>query len=530
MPYMAPEQVQGKDVDYRADIFALGVIFYEMLSGRRPFQGATSVDLFSSILKDTPAAVTDIRPDLPNRAARLITRCLDKDPVRRFQGTLDLSDELKRLKNESGKEPIPSIAVLPFADMSPAKDQDYFCEGMADEIINALTKLEGLRVTSRTSAFGFKDSSVDIRKIGEQLGVNHVLEGSVRKSGDRLRITAQLINVAHDYHLWSERYDRESKDVFAIQDEIAHSVTEALKVTLSTTEQRAIQRVLTRNVEAYDYFLRGRKHMYRWGVRNFELARRMFIRSVEIDPDFSLGYAGVADCCSLVYQLKRGDELTAADKASQKAVELDPELAEARVSRGFVLSTMGRYEEAEQEFEAAIRMNKRLFEAYYFYGRACFAAGKLDDAARLFEQASEIRPEDYLAISLLPQVYTSLGREAEAIAVRQRCQEVIERHIELNPDDGRALYYGASVLVQIGERDRGLKWARRALVIDPEDIDVLYNVACSYSHAGDIESAIDCLEKSVKAGFRFREWIEKDSDFDPLRNHPRFQALMEKLE
>jgi tetratricopeptide (TPR) repeat protein len=361
--------------------------------------------------------------------------------------------------------------------------------------------------------------------------VNHILEGSVRKAGDRLRITAQLINVADDFHLWSERYDREMKDVFAIQDEIARSVTEALKVTLSTKERSAIQRVPTRNVEAYDYFLRGRKYMYRWGVRNSELARRMFLRSVEIDPDFSLGYAGVADCCSLLYQLTHGDgERTSADRASKKAVELDPDSAEARVSRGFALSNLGRYEEAEREFETAIRLNPMLFEAYYLYGRACFAAGKLDKAARLLERACEVRPEDYLAVNLLPQLFTSLGREAEASAVSRRCLEVIERHVELNPDDARALCYGANAFIRLGERERGLDWARRALIVDPDGFEILYNIACVYSSAGEIEKAIDSLEKAVKAGYSHRAWIENDSDLDPLRDHPRFRAVVERLD
>jgi non-specific serine/threonine protein kinase len=531
VPYMSPEQLQGKSVDHRTDIFALGVIFYEMLGGQRPFQGATSVDLMSSILKDTPRSVTEIRRDLPGQAGRLVARCLEKEPIARFQSTLDLGNELEGLRRQSEKEPIPSIAVLPFADMSADKDQDYFCEGMAEEIINALTKLESLRVTSRTSAFGFKGASVDIGEIGRRLGVNHILEGSVRKAGDRLRITAQLINVADDFHLWSERYDREMKDVFAIQDEIARSVTEALKVTLSTKERSAIQRVPTRNVEAYDYFLRGRKYMYRWGVRNSELARRMFLRSVEIDPDFSLGYAGVADCCSLLYQLTHGDgERTSADRASKKAVELDPDSAEARVSRGFALSNLGRYEEAEREFETAIRLNPMLFEAYYLYGRACFAAGKLDKAARLLERACEVRPEDYLAVNLLPQLFTSLGREAEASAVSRRCLEVIERHVELNPDDARALCYGANAFIRLGERERGLDWARRALIVDPDGFEILYNIACVYSSAGEIEKAIDSLEKAVKAGYSHRAWIENDSDLDPLRDHPRFRAVVERLD
>jgi non-specific serine/threonine protein kinase len=535
MPYMSPEQVQGKNVDHRTDIFALGVIFYEMLSGKRPFKGASSVDLISSILKDTPSSVTDIRPDLPGQAGRLVTRCLEKESVARFQTMVDLRDELEALKNETEsleKRAAPSIAVLPFVDMSPGKDQDYFCEGMAEEIINALTKLDGLRVTSRTSAFGFKESSVDIRTIGKRLGVNHILEGSVRKAGDQLRITAQLVNVADDYHLWSERYDREMKDIFAIQDEIAGNIVQALQITLSPKEKRAIQRARATDVHAYDYYLRGRKFLYRWNTNNAEFAREMFSRAVEIDPTYALAYAGIADCYSFLYMYADSSEtnLEQADAASHKALDLDPGLAEAHASRALALGLNRHYDEAEKAFDAAIRLDPANFEAHYFYGRCCFEQGNLEKAARLFERAAKVNQEDYQTPALLAMVYKGLGRQDEVMAANQRVLEVVGRHLELNPDDVRAVYMGAGSLTALGERERGLQWARRALSLAPDDPNTLYNVACCFSLAGDVENAIECLEQAVLLGFHRKKWIESDSTLDILRSHPRFQALLKQLE
>ncbi len=435
---------------------------------------------------------------------------------------------------EAGQAPTKpprSIAVLPFMDMSQEQDQEYFCDGMAEELIDALTKIKDLRVAARTSAFSFKGKQQDIREIGNKLKVSTVLEGSVRKAGNRLRITAQLINVADGYHLWSEKYDRELKDIFAIQDEIAGHIVRALRVMLSDREKRALEKVLTTDIEAYDYYLQGRKFFYDARRKNSKFARQMFARATQIDPSYALAYAGIADSCSWLYMYGESTEenLREAEGASRKALELDPELAEAHVAHGLAVSLSKRYDEAGKEFEAAIRLDARLFEAHYFYARACFAQGKLEKAARLYNQASEVRPEDFQAPLLLGGVYNGLGLENKAKLAYRQGLEIVKRHLELNPDDARALYLGAVAHIQLGERERGLEWATRALSMDPEDTAILYKVACTYSLAGKIEEAINCLEKALKAGFAQQEWIEHDSDLDPLRSHPRFQALMRRM-
>ena len=427
----------------------------------------------------------------------------------------------------SGEPTGSSIAVLPFVDMSPDKDQDYFCEGMAEEIINALTKINGVQVASRTASFQFKDETIDINQIGERLNVNTVLEGSVRKAGDQLRVTAQLIKVEDGYHIWSEGYDRDLQDVFSIQKEIAKNIVEAFQLSLSPTEEKAIEKRPTTNVEAYDFYLRGRKYFYQHRKQGFDYAREMFSRAIETDPSYALAHAGLADCFSRLYMYADSSvsNRLQAETASRLALELDPNLAQAHASRGLALSLSKRYEEAEKAFESAIRLDPNLFEAYYFYARDSLAQGKLEKAVTSFEAACRVRPEDYQSPALLAQAYTGLGRKEEAIKAKWRALDIIEGHLERNPDDARALYLGAAGLIELGKNEQGLDWASRALAMDPEDALINYNVACVYSTSGNLDLALDCLEKSVSRGMAHKDWIAHDTDLDPLRDHPRFKTL-----
>jgi serine/threonine protein kinase/Flp pilus assembly protein TadD len=536
VPYMSPEQVQSRPADHRTDIFSLGIILYEMATGERPFRGESSADLISSILRDSPRPVTKIKVDLPNHLGRIVGRCLEKEPGRRYQTALDLRGELEHLREEVAKETGDSgssIAVLPFRNMSPDKEQDYFCEGIAEELINRLGKFQNLRVASRTSAFQFKDADSDIREIGERLNVGTVLEGSVRKAGNQLRISAQLVNVADGYRLWSDSFDRELKDVFAIQDEIAQSIVDALHVTLSPSEaKQVVQKATQVDVQAYDFYLKGRKFFYQFRQQGFEFARQMFARAIVIDPSYSRPYAGVADCCSFLYMYfdSSEDNLQEADAASLKAVEIDPGSAEAHASRGLAVSLSQRFDEAKIEFETALRLDPNNYEAHYLYARSLFAQGNLAEAAKRFEKACDVNPEDYNAPQLLAVAYAGLGREADSTEAFKRSLVVIDRHLELNPDDARAIYLGAGSLCHLGEREKAIKWAEKATTIDPDNPSVLYNVACVYSQLGELERGIDCLEKSITTGMGQKEWIENDPDLDPLRDIERFQALVSRLD
>ena len=534
VPYMSPEQVQGKALDHTTDIFSVGIILYEMATGERPFQGQTPAELVSSILRDSPRPVNDVSAALPTSLGGIITRCLAKESGRRYPTARELYQSLKRLENEletTGGKSAPSIAVLPFADLSPEKDQDYFCEGLAEELINALVKIEGLRVASRTSAFQIKGTVSDAGEIGRRLNVGSVLGGSVRKAGNRLRVTAQLTDVADGYHLWSERYDRNLEDIFAIQDDIAQSIVQALKVTLGPTGKAVIEKAAKVDVQAYDYYLKGRKFFYQFRQQGFEFARQMFARAIVIDPQYARAYAGVADCCSFLYMYfdSRTDNLKEADAASRKAVEIDPGSAEAHASRGLAVSLRREFDEARVEFETALRLDPRNFEAHYLYARSLVGQGKPEEAAEHFRRACEINPENYDAPSLYAQTLHGLGRRAQSEAAYRQALEVVKKHLELNPDDSRAINLGAVCFAHLGESEEAAKWAGRAAIVDPDNPSVLYNVACVYSQLGEVERAIDCLEQSITSGMGQREWIENDPDLDPVREHPRFVTLKQRL-
>ncbi len=537
--YMSPEQAAGEaELDGRSDVYSLGCLAYEMLSGRTPFTGPTAQSIIAQCFTTPVPSLRGVVDAVTDVIDQAVLKALAKTPADRFATPALFAQALLPGPGAStppGAAPATvaakSIAVLPFADMSPQRDQEYFCEGMAEELINALMKVGQLNIASRTSAFAFKGKNEDIGEIGRKLKVGTVLEGSVRKAGNRLRITAQLINVADGYHLWSDRYDRDMEDVFAIQEEIAGSIVKALRVVLSEDEKRAIEKAPTANVQAYECYLRGRQFFHQWRRKGVEYARRMFERAIEVDPNYALAYAGIADCCSFIYTYwdASAAHLEQADTASRKALEIDPQLAEAHTSRGLALAFSERYDEADQAFATAIRLNPKLFEAHYFQARARYQQGRLAEAAVSFEEACRLRPDDYQAPSFLSQTYEGLGRMADAEAMHQRALVLVEKHAELNPDDPRALCLGAIELGHVGQRERGLEWIRRALAIDPEDSGMLYNAACFFAVQGEREEALASLEKAVDFGFGLRGWVETDSDLASLRSDPRFQAVVARL-
>ena len=424
-----------------------------------------------------------------------------------------------------------SIAVLAFVNMSNDPENEFFSDGIAEEIINALTQVKALRVASRTSSFAFKGKNEDIGEVGRKLKVHTVLEGSVRKADNRLRVTAQLIDVADGYHLWSERYDRQLEDVFEIQDEIAENIVRALRVVLGEDEKRALEKAPTENVQAYEYYLRGRQFQHQMRRSALQYARRMFERAIEIDSNFARAHAGIADCCSFLYMYWDSSKanLEAADAASQRALELDPASAEAHTSRGVALTLRRDYDEAHREFDIALSLNPILYEAHYFYGRACFTEGKLEEAVSHYRDAWRVRPEDYQAILLMPDALAKLEWEDEAMKAARQGIQVADAHLELNPNDARAWLLSGAALMRLGQRDQALERARRAFAIDPEDSSVLYNLACIFALAGSSNEALDHLNRAIKNGFGQREWLENDSALDPIRGDPRFEALMRKL-
>jgi len=536
--YVSPEQAAGEtNLDGKSDQYSLACVVYEMLSGERPFVAPTPQAVMAKRFSEMPKPLRSIRSSIPESVERAVTKAMSIDGSARYATAAQFGAALasSSLTTPTDTASLPqtvvsaakSVAVLPFTNMSNDVENEYFTDGMAEEIINALNKVQSLRVAARTSSFAFKGKNEDVGEIGKKLKVSTVLEGSVRKMGNRLRITAQLVNVADGYHLWSERYDREMEDVFAIQDDISQAIVKALKVILTEGEKKQIEKARVENVAAYDYYLRGRQYYY-IHRKSLEYARQMFNRAVETDPEYARAYAGVADTCSLLYMYYDAREfnLKQADYASAKALELEPDLAEAHVARGLAVSLSKRFAEAEAEFETAMKLDPKLFEAAYWYGRALEAEGRFQEAAKMYERATILRPEDYQAPSFLAQAYRALGMSDESRAADRRAIKLMLERLELNPSDARAANLLAATYASQGESQKAIDYAERSIAIDPDDAMLLYNLCCTYSLLGKNDDAISCLERAVDKGFGHREWIDHDPDLNALRDNPRFQSIM----
>jgi TolB-like protein/Flp pilus assembly protein TadD len=418
-----------------------------------------------------------------------------------------------------------SIAVLPFVDMSPDKDNEYFSDGLTEELLNVLAAASDLKVSSRTSCFTFKGKDVDIPTVASKLNVAHVLEGSVRKSGNQIRITAQLIEASTDKHLWSDTYDRQLDNIFEIQDDIAKKITQALRVRLDLKQPRV---ATTDSVKAYDLYLRGRGFHRKFSLNNLRFAIEMFNKATDVDPDFAQAWCGSADCHSLLaLYLGTGDkDLGAAGDASQKALTLAPDLAEAHVSRGLFHVASEQFDDAVREFARAIELDPNMPEARYQMGRVCVHRNELAKALEWFEKAAALSPDDFEIPLISAPIYRSFGQTENAHEADVRGLENARRYIEVNPDVSRAYYLGAGALFNLDQKQQAEEWANRALEIDPTDGSTQYNVACFFAQAGQIDKAIACLERG---GIHSVAWIQNDPDLDPLREDPRFKAILQRI-
>jgi len=532
--YMSPEQAKGGSVDHRTDIWSLGVCLYEMIAGELPFHSEYDSAVIYQIVNQDPPSLVHRDPPVPVDVAQIIRRALEKRPESRYQTVSDMLADLRETLRdvavgENRRE--PSIAVLPFENMSDDRKQDYFCDGMAEEIINSLSQIEHLRVVARTSSFAFRDRILDIREIGRELGVDTLLEGSVQKSGNTLRITTQLVDVRSGYHLWSERFDRTLEDVFAIQDEIARNVVRALKVTLTENERRVIAKVPTTDIEAYDLYIRAMQRYHEMTSQGLGYARNLLTSAIIRDPNYALAYCGLSDCYAMIGSFYDHDHsnIEHALTASRKALELDSELAQAHASYGLALSLDKRYDEAEKEFLAAIDLAPKLYEAYYFYARSCRPQGKLEKAAEMFEKAGEVRPEDYQSPILAADTYRGLGRHDDVVRCFRKGLAAAEKHVEHHPGEARAWYLGAHAHYELGDRETAMKWNERAMELGPRDTATLYNAGCLFSLMGEFDKCFECLHRAVEFGFSNRAWVETDPDLQPIRSDPRYEPLLRRF-
>ena len=436
-------------------------------------------------------------------------------------------------KRRAGASHQASIAVLPFINMSGDPEQEYFSDGITEDIITDLSKISSLFVVSRNTAFTFKGQHVDIDQVANRLGVQYVLEGSVRKANNRVRISAQLIDGRTNGHIWAERYDRDFADIFDLQDEISRSIVSALRVRILPSELETILVKPTVNADAYRYYLMGRGFFHRGHTRRYlRLAKQLFARALEIDPDYAAAHAGIADCNS--HLIDTGDRSITVNEIleqSERALAIDSTLAEAHASRGLALYTAGRYADAEASFNRAIALKPDLFEGYLFYGRNCFNRGQYEKAAELFGKAAELKNDDFRALGLQAMCLQSLGRHEEMVTVARRSLERTEKAVVERPDDADALAFGAGLLAVLGEGERTKDWAERAIVIEPDDFYMHYNLACAFAILGEKELALDRLEQAMGPNVlkSLKEFMLHDSDLDVLRDHPRYKALIERL-
>ena len=575
--YMAPEQVGGEEVDPRADIYSLGIILFEMVTGRLPFEGTTplSVALMQKTVR--PPDLREINARTPERLGAAIARCLEKDRAARYQRTEELAAELHGVAeglggDEAARPPssagsltpggtrlTKSVAVLPFADLSPGKDQDYFCEGLAEELITALAKIPELEVAAKSSAFSAGYRTMDVREVGRRLGVAAVVEGSVRKVENRLRITAQLLSVANGYHLWSEKFDRAFEDIFAIQDEITLSIVENLRVKFLGEEKAPLLKRTTDDPEAYNLYLKGR---YFWNKRTADGLKRAlecFGQAIQIDPSFARAYAGISDCYGLIayYYMPPRPTLMKAKEAAARALELDDSLAEAQTSMAFVkhklerdwagaekgfrraieldpdlvwarhwysllLAALGRHQESFAEIKRALAIEPISAQLNMVHGMLLFLARFYELAVQELEKAVAIDPQHVLAAFYLGIAHLELGHFEQA-------QALIERAVELGG--------GASFFVQgvgyvhatAGRRDLAQGVLDRLGQMAGQTYVSPVYTALIHFRLGDNDRGFEWMDKAMEAGDHWVEFIKVFPGFDGARGDPRYADLVEKL-
>ena len=533
LAYMAPELMRGADADARTDLFSLGAVLYEMLTGSRPFLGEHEAALMYEILNAEPKPVMSYRQDVPAPVLAVVNDLLHKDPARRISTAAEavrrLRDALKTPTQPTGDK---TLAVLYFENMSSDKESDYFCAGMTEDIITDLFKIKELKVTPRADVLPFRNREIPTRQVGEALQVNYILEGSVRKHGNRIRISAQLVEVRTGSHLWAERFDGLVEDVFDLQSDVARKIADSLKISLSASLQQQLGRKPTEDLRAYDFYLRGKELISLRGLKNTVAAIRMLEQAIALDGKFAGAYAAIAEACSYMYGWYNGDSqwLVRAVEMGQKALALEPGNAEAQFGLAIVRWYEKRYDESREVLHRVIRERPDSYDAHRWLGIIADIKGEYDEALKWYERCATLKPYSEEPLMHMYMTYAKKGDLGAEDAAKRRMVDLGLRKLSVNPDDAVTLSRIAGPLGASGDREKAMEFLDRVLQLSPDDGLILYNAACSYAALGNIDRAIDCLMGAARLGYdNTREWIKFDPDLEPVRKHPKYEALMKEF-
>ncbi|MCB0833345.1 MAG: protein kinase [Bacteroidetes bacterium] len=532
LAYMSPEQAQGQKADHRSDLWSLGIVFFELLTGDLPFKSEHEAGLMYLVVNQDPPMPSELDRRLPSSIDSLLMKMLEKDRDKRFQNVDEFVTELTALSlNLDAKQDTlkkMAIAVLPFTTIGGDKENEYFGDGLTDELIVSLSQLKDFDVISRTNSVQYKNTSKDIKTIGRELGIRYLLEGSVRKFQDNLRITVQFIDVENGRQLWAESFKGKMEDVFDIQEQVSKQVVDALMIKLSPNEKVILSKRSTVNAEAFDCYLRAREFLYRRTKSSLQFAIHLFQKAIELDTRYAAAYAGLGESYATLHYDYDTKEIWV-DKAiesSLKALMYDSTVAEAYAALALAYFSKKSIQEAEAAARKAIDLGPNIFTGYWVLARICHVLNRDLESVSLLKKTIELNPDFHTAYGELRMAYERLGEKENMEAIIQTMLEVFPVYLSKHPDDARSHVHYAIQLATHGKTDEALEQTKKAIELSPDDPLMFYNAACVYARLGQKESAVETLRKSVVAGLEDYEWIKTDPDFDSIRNEPGYIELM----